>query len=83
MHNHTQPTQINTQLYQICIQIFETFKLTLTTSKCTLVHLQCFKVSKPQTTPDAPTHVPIHLQHEAPQTFLQTLKTLKAQSLTN
>ena len=36
VHNYNQPTQINIQLHQMCIQALQTFKLTLTTSECAL-----------------------------------------------
>ena len=70
---HTQPTQTTTQMHQICIQALQT-------GRSTLVHLQC---SKPPSINWRPNRAPMHLQHEAPQKFLQALKPLKIHSLTN
>ena len=62
--NYTEPIQINTQLHHICNQALETLKLTLTTSKCAFVDLQC---SKPPNTNRYFKCAPMHLQYKAPQ----------------
>ena len=64
-YTYIQPTQINTQLHQICIQTLQTLNAILTTFKYAFVHPQCFnlQISKSLDTNWCSKHAPMHLQH--------------------